>query len=125
MTASIRTRPAQGLLIALGLALILGGASPALAAENAGNPWDFCAAQTAWAEQAHGVPGQLLTAISKVESGRWRADTQENLAWPWTVTAGGQGRFLPSKAAAIAEVKRLKAAGINNIDVGCMQVNLR
>jgi soluble lytic murein transglycosylase-like protein len=124
-TASIRPRPALGRLAALGLALSLGAGNPALAAENGGNPWDFCAAQTARAEQAHGVPGHLLTAISKVESGRWRAETQENLAWPWTVTAGGEGRFLPSKAAAIAEVKRLKAAGLTNIDVGCMQVNLR
>ena len=33
-------------------------------------------------------------------------------------------RFLPSKAAAIAEVERLRAQGVTNIDVGCMQINL-
>ena len=38
--------------------------------------------------------------------------------------AEGRGRYLPSKEAAIAEVQALKAKGITNIDVGCMQVNL-
>src|SRR3546814_8422385 len=38
--------------------------------------------------------------------------------------AEGEGRFLPSKAAAIATVRELQARGIRNIDVGCMQVNL-
>ncbi len=70
------------------------------------------------------MPSHLLTAVSKVEAGRWHAQTGEVLAWPWTVTAGGEGRFLPSKAAAIAEVERLRAQGVSNIDVGCMQINL-
>ncbi len=38
--------------------------------------------------------------------------------------AEGEGRFLPSKAAAIQEVRQLQARGVRNIDVGCMQVNL-
>ena len=38
--------------------------------------------------------------------------------------AEGKGRYLPNKAAAIAEVKALKAKGVRNIDVGCMQINL-
>ncbi|MDZ7712446.1 MAG: hypothetical protein U5L06_04740 [Rhodovibrio sp.] len=38
--------------------------------------------------------------------------------------AEGRGRYLPSKAAAIAEVRDLQARGVSNIDVGCMQVNL-
>ena len=76
------------------------------------------------AERAAGMPTHLLTAVSKVESGRWHKKSGEILAWPWTVTNGGEGRFLPSKAAAIAEVERLRAQGVTNIDVGCMQINL-
>jgi hypothetical protein len=38
--------------------------------------------------------------------------------------AEGQGRYLPTKTAAIDEVRQLQARGIGNIDVGCMQVNL-
>ncbi len=45
--------------------------------------------------------------------------------WPWTINAAGQGFFFPSKSAAIQAVQQLQAAGINSIDVGCMQINLR
>jgi soluble lytic murein transglycosylase-like protein len=38
--------------------------------------------------------------------------------------AEGEGRFLPSKAAAVETVRALQARGVRNIDVGCMQVNL-
>ena len=58
------------------------------------------------------------------ESGRWDAEAQASFAWPWTVTAEGRGRYLPSKAEALAEVRQLRARGLTNIDVGCMQVNL-
>ncbi|MBY0407291.1 MAG: hypothetical protein K2Q01_06325, partial [Rickettsiales bacterium] len=41
-----------------------------------------------------------------------------------TVTSGGAGNYYPSKTEAIAAVKKLRASGVKNIDVGCMQVNL-
>ncbi len=85
----------------------------------------ICGVQTARQEPQQGIPDRLLLAISLVESGRWDSDRQASFAWPWTVTAEGEGRYLPSKAAAVAEVKRLQASGIRNIDVGCMQVNLQ
>lgn len=108
------------LIFALGMAFAL----PALSAQKPQKTWESCAHRTAAAERAAGMPTHLLTAVSKVEAGRWRKDTGEILAWPWTVTSGGEGRFLPSKAAAIAEVERLRAKGVTNIDVGCMQINL-
>ena len=58
------------------------------------------------------------------ETGRWDAVDRVNLAWPWTVTAEGKGRYFDTKAAAVAEVRALKARRIRNIDVGCMQINL-
>jgi Transglycosylase SLT domain len=39
--------------------------------------------------------------------------------------AEGRGRYLDTKEAAIAEVEGLRARGVKNIDVGCMQVNLQ
>ncbi len=87
--------------------------------------WSLCPRYISAAEQREGLPPHLLTAISKVESGLWDAKTKANLAWPWTVMAEGKGRYLPSKTAAIAEVRKLQARGITNIDVGCMQINLR
>ena len=86
--------------------------------------WEICAAYIAQAEQALRLPPHLLQAIAKVESGRWNAAQSAISAWPWTVMAEGRGRFLPNKAAAIAEVEALKAKGVRNIDVGCMQINL-
>jgi len=114
--------PALVLVLGAVLGAVLPG--PALSAQNPQETWSSCAQRTAAAERAAGMPRHLLTAVSKVESGRWHAQTGEIIAWPWTVTAGGEGRFLPSKAAAIAEVERLRARGVTNIDVGCMQINL-
>jgi uncharacterized membrane protein len=85
----------------------------------------LCAAEIAQAEGAYGIPTGLLDAISIVESGRYDSSRRATVAWPWTVMAEGQGRYLPTKAEALAEVRRLKAKGVRNIDVGCMQVNLQ
>jgi hypothetical protein len=86
--------------------------------------WNSCFAQTAALERSAAIPRHLLTAVSLAESGRWNARRRENVAWPWTVTAGGKGRFFATKAAALAAVRELRAGGVRNIDVGCMQVNL-
>ncbi len=84
-----------------------------------------CALHAARAERDHRLPRGLLRAIAKVESGRPQGKSRgEVLAWPWTVMAEGRGRYLPSKAAAIAEVEALRAKGVRNIDVGCLQINL-
>ncbi len=125
MTVAPRPLRARRAVHALAFALAAWAAGPAALAQTPQDSWRLCARGTARAERAQGLPSHLLTAISKVESGRWHADSGEILAWPWTVTAGGEGRFLPTKKAAIAEVERLRARGISNIDVGCMQVNLR
>lgn len=102
------------------LLALLCAAKPALALEDA----LACGQETARQEQLQAIPDRLLHAISLVESGRWDAERRATLAWPWTVMAEGEGRFLPSKEAAIAEVRKLQARGVRNIDVGCMQVNL-
>jgi hypothetical protein len=87
-------------------------------------PEEVCAAETARSEQLYGIPATLLATISIVESGRYDRDRKAVIAWPWTVMAEGQGRYFPTKAEAVAEVRKLRARGVRNIDVGCMQVNL-
>ncbi|MEM7169065.1 MAG: lytic transglycosylase domain-containing protein [Pseudomonadota bacterium] len=113
-------------LAGLGFCLLGAVTGPARAAELdlVASTWSLCAQQAHQVEQDHGMPRHLLLAIAEVESGRWHSPSRENLAWPWTVMAKGKGRYLPSKAAAIAEVQALQAEGVTNIDVGCMQVNL-
>ena len=120
----------RNLLVSLSLALLagLGGAPTGQAAAPGAvgqiDPWTVCRQYIGEAEQVLQVPAYLLHAISQVESGRWDKTRQVKSAWPWTVMAEGRGRYLPSKQAAIAEVRALKAKGVRNIDVGCMQVNL-
>ncbi len=100
-------------------------ARPAGAVTMLGLPTEaLCAAETARNERLNAIPPQLLDAISLVESGRYSSETKATLAWPWTITAEGEGKYFQSKAEAIAEIKRLKARGVKNIDVGCMQINL-
>lgn len=108
------------ILTAFVLAALLASGRSAWAVDDAA----VCGAETVRQEKAQAIPDRLLHAISLVESGRWDSDSRASFAWPWTVMAEGEGRFLPSKAAAITEVKKLQAAGVRNIDVGCMQVNL-
>lgn len=105
--------------------MVLAGVTGAAATVPAVLPTQvLCAAEASRAERSYGIPPQLLDAISLVESGRYDPESKATLAWPWTVMAEGEGRYFPSKAEAVAEVKRLKARGVKNIDVGCMQVNL-
>lgn len=85
----------------------------------------ICANATRHAEEEHRLPRHLLFAISLKETGRWNDERKESYTWPWTVTSGGEGRHYPTIFAAMAEVRRLLAAGTTNIDVGCMQINLR
>lgn len=109
------------------LVLSLANAPAEAAGSNAvdDDPWGLCTRHTAAAERKSGLPPHLLGAIARVESGRWSGRDKAILAWPWTVMAEGKGRFLPSRAAAVAAVEALRARGVRNIDVGCMQVNLR
>ena len=85
---------------------------------------EICLRETSAQERTKAIPQGLLGALSLAETGRWNATTQASFAWPWTVTAEGQGRYFPTKAEAIAAVGALQGRGVSNIDVGCMQINL-
>ena len=87
-------------------------------------PEEICLNATRAVERREGIPKNLLGAIALTESGRYDAETGENFAWPWTVTAEGKGRYFASEAEARAEVEILLSQGVRNIDVGCMQINM-
>jgi hypothetical protein len=106
------------------IAVILLATTPARAVTPLPNE-AACAHEASASERLYGIPAALLHSISIVESGRYDSGHKAVIAWPWTVMAEGQGRYFPTKAEAIAEVRKLKAEGIRNIDVGCMQINLR
>jgi hypothetical protein len=76
------------------------------------------------AERRYRIPAGLLKAIGDVESGRPSADGRTIEPWPWTTNAEGRGSYFDSLSQATAWVKRQQLAGIESIDVGCLQVNL-
>jgi hypothetical protein len=88
------------------------------------SPIALCRAAIATAERESGLPAGLLAAIGRVESSRRDPETGQTGPWPWTMNAEGTGRFFPSKAEAVAELRQLRARGMRLIDVGCMQINL-
>jgi len=120
-TDTITTGRGWLLAAGLGTALLCG---PALA-ETRPDMADLCATHARTVERAEGIPPGLMQAVALAESGRWQPSTGESFAWPWTVTSGSDTFYLRSKAEALAKVRELRAAGRTNIDVGCMQVNLR
>lgn len=74
-----------------------------------------CAHAIDQAATRHGVPLDLMLAIGRVESG----------LSPWVINAAGQGIRFASLSEAVAGVDALRSQGVESIDVGCMQVNLR
>ncbi|MEO3474553.1 lytic transglycosylase domain-containing protein [Roseomonas sp. CAU 1739] len=87
------------------------------------DPWDACARAIAIADQNSGLPPGLLGAIARVETGR-RAPTGGIQPWPWSFNAAGEGRYMASRAEAVAEVQARLAVGTRSVDIGCMQINL-
>lgn len=93
------------------------------ASQTAPAPRFDCEALAAAAGAEMGLPAHLLPAVARVESGT-SVDGQHR-AWPWTVNQGGRGSYHASPDTALARVAALLAAGVRNVDLGCMQINWR
>ena len=95
-----------------------------IAAAKAVPDGQVCLHHIAKAEKASRIPKGLLAAIGLTESGR-TLKGGKRAVWPWTVNAAGEGHFFKSKEDAIAFVEGKLADGVESIDVGCMQINLK
>ena len=84
-----------------------------------------CADAINRAARTSGVPAALLMALAPTESGLPRAHGRGPVyPWPWTLNTNGSGSFyFRTRVAAEKHLNSLIAAGIDNIDIGCMQVN--
>ena len=118
---SVRPFGVAGVVAALQLAC---AAAHAVQAPARVDDATVCRETIAYAERLQGIPTHLMQAVAIAESGRYDADRKAVLAWPWTINADGQGKYFPTKAQAVAEVRRLQAQGVRSIDVGCMQISL-
>lgn len=83
-----------------------------------------CRAAIAAVEPGSGLPPGLLEAIARVESGRRDPLSGAIEPWPWAVNIGGEGLYAADRAQAVAAVLLARARGVQQIDVGCMQISL-
>lgn len=106
-------------------------ASPARAAELAPESgWTvqqsaLCGAAIAVAERRRGTLPGLLGAVARAESGRPVPPLPGLQPWPWAVNADGAAYYFESKTAAVVWVRLALARGAQQVDVGCMQINLQ
>ena len=114
----------RGLCTALAACLVPLCAAARPAPVDAGRPGDLCQQAIAGYAPATRLPSNLLTAIGRVESGRFDPRDGNVKAWPWSINAEGRGYVFNTKAEAIAAVLDLRARNVQSVDVGCMQVNL-
>lgn len=98
-------------------------APQAMGPRSTGNPAGVCIHEILRAQLRHQIPGNLLLGIGLQESGMMHEG--ELTIWPWVANADGDGRFFETPQSAASWVRARQAAGVESIDVGCMQVNLR
>lgn len=96
------------------LIAILQATAPVVAGTD---PSQLCMDAAARAAAATGVPLDVLTAISLVETGRGHRP------WPWAVNLGGDGHWPDSRRDAVELAESALAQGRTNIDLGCFQLN--
>lgn len=106
----------------IGLAIVL--ALVALAGPPTWASTVDCEAIAAKTGARHGVPRDLMPAISRVETGLKQGDKGVR-AWPWTLNVQGKGYYFPTRAAALKKLREVLDSGVRNVDVGCMQINYR
>jgi len=70
------------------------------------------------------IPKGLLLGIGKTEAGRI-IDKKELKVWPWTVNHAGKSLFFDNQKQMKKYVLKHLKKGDNNLDVGCMQINLK
>lgn len=90
---------------------------------SAAAPSDLCRIAAIEAADRHGVPRQLMLAITLVETRRRVAGRTG--PWPWTLNIHGKGKWFDARADALAHARAAIAAGRQSVDIGCFQINYR
>lgn len=94
-------------------------ARPVSAAET----MDLCRQAAIASADRHGVPRDVMLAITTVET-RTRRDGLSG-PWPWTVNVEGKGDWFDTPGAALKHAKSALRAGRTSFDSGCFQLNYR
>ena len=102
-------------------AMIIGSLGLASFAES--SEADLCDQSIEQVASTSVVPRDVIFKIARLESGR--LIDGRHVSWPWSLNNGGKGYFLKDRATALSTLAQLKAQGKTNVDVGCMQLNIR
>ncbi|WP_341747975.1 lytic transglycosylase domain-containing protein [Candidatus Tisiphia endosymbiont of Dascillus cervinus] len=84
-----------------------------------------CSRMFPYFEKVHKIPPNTLHSIALKESGKKHTEYKIKVVWPWTVNVEGKGYYFNTKKEATSFVKKQIIQGKENIDVGCMQINLK
>ena len=103
---------------AISACCVLFGATQAVAYNQGAS----CDAAAMAAAKAHGVPAQVMLAITRVETGRNRNGGLQ--PWPWAVNQAGNSHWFETPEQAEDFVRSAVETGYSNIDIGCFQLNL-
>lgn len=82
-----------------------------------------CDAAALAAAETHGIPTQVMLAITRVETGRKMDGSL--VPWPWAVNQAGEPHWFETLQQAEVYVNDALLAGYSNIDIGCFQLNYR
>lgn len=107
----------------VGLILLFAQLQGAVAAPSPAAVMAICRNAAIESADRHGIPREVLVAITLVETGTKRGGSYG--AWPWTVNVAGKGFWLDSRAAALLHAQQALARGQKSFDVGCFQLNYR
>jgi soluble lytic murein transglycosylase-like protein len=84
-----------------------------------------CASKLPYFEKKYNIPKHTLYSIALKESGKLHSTRKFHIVWPWAVNLEGQSHFFNTKREAINFVKQQIIDGKENIDIGCMQINIK
>lgn len=76
-------------------------------------------------ERTYAIPKDLLQSIALVETGTQYRSSYNRVPWPWTVNRNGTSHYFENKSSAKKFLRRCIRRGETNLDVGCMQINLK
>ncbi len=84
-----------------------------------------CSKFFAYYERKYHLPKNTLHSISLQESGRIHPVHKRAIPWPWAVNSRGKSFYFDSKDKAVSFIQQQLRQNNTNIDVGCMQINLK
>ncbi len=88
-----------------------------------GSDADLCDQSIEQVAASSTVPRDIIYKVARLESGRNVGG--RHVSWPWSLNNGGEGHFFNDRSTALSKLSNYRAQGKTNIDVGCMQLNIR